>query len=218
MEKLDQLEGDFSDLLRERVSSDPEQAVTVCKDSQFTENPLERDNMEERLTVSQVKSFQQLYHEVKMTGGRDSNLLVRVPVAEESAPREDCIDMLVESLKQEPASTQCVFSCQAGQGRTTLGMIIACQVKEIQISTELRKMAELGLIPQVRSPGPQLVRVMTANCFRPPRRILSNRSLSSRWPRLVRRRTSISEESLMLSRSSLRSCLELARPRRRLIV
>ena len=151
MEKLDQLEGDFSDLLRERVSSDPEQAVTVCKDSQFTENPLERDNMEERLTVSQVKSFQQLYHEVKMTGGRDSNLLVRVPVAEESAPREDCIDMLVESLKQEPASTQCVFSCQAGQGRTTLGMIIACQVKEIQISTELRKMAELGLIPQVSS-------------------------------------------------------------------
>ena len=28
-------------------------------------------------------------------------------------------------------------------------MIIACQVKEIQITTELRKMAELGLIPQV---------------------------------------------------------------------
>ena len=27
-------------------------------------------------------------------------------------------------------------------------MIIACQVKEIQICTELRKMAEIGLVPQ----------------------------------------------------------------------
>ena len=121
MVKLDQLESEFSALMRERVSSDPEGAVTVCKDSQFTENPLERDNMEESLTVSQVKSFQELYNQMKQTGGRDSNLLVRIPVAEESAPREDCIDMLVESLKAEPASTQCVFSCQAGQGRTTLG-------------------------------------------------------------------------------------------------
>ena len=31
-------------------------------------------------------------------------------------------------------------------------MIIACQVKEIQICTELRKMAEMGLIPTVSRP------------------------------------------------------------------
>lgn len=90
--------------------------------------------------------------------------LIRVPVVEESAPREACFDILVDSLKQEPAGTQCVFSCQAGRGRTTLGkkhtnlaykswffllgMIIACQVKEILICTELRKMAEIGLVPQ----------------------------------------------------------------------
>ena len=29
-----------------------------------------------------------------------------------------------------------------------LGMIIACLVKEIQISTELRRMGDIGLVPQ----------------------------------------------------------------------
>ncbi len=46
---------------------------------------------------------------------------LRVPVVEESAPTEACFDLLVASLKEEPASTQCVFSCQMGRGRTTLG-------------------------------------------------------------------------------------------------
>ena len=44
-----------------------------------------------------------------------------VPVVEERAPDESCFDILVESLKNEPASTQCVFSCQMGRGRTSLG-------------------------------------------------------------------------------------------------
>ena len=87
---------------------------------------------------------------------------VRIPLVEDAPAKESCIDLLVDSLKQEPASTQCVFSCQAGLGRTTLGlldlgkicrevtpllsgMIIACQVKEIQICSELRKMAEMGI-------------------------------------------------------------------------
>merc|ERR1711970_690982 len=73
---------------------------------------------------------------------------VLVPVVEERAPDESCFDILVDSLKNEPASTQCVFSCQMGRGRTTLGMIIACLVKEIQISTELRRMGDIGLVPQ----------------------------------------------------------------------
>ena len=46
---------------------------------------------------------------------------VLVPVVEERAPDESCFDILVDSLKNEPASTQCVFSCQMGRGRTTLG-------------------------------------------------------------------------------------------------
>ena len=59
-------------------------------------------------------------------------------MTEERSPGEDCFDMMVEALKNEPASTPCVFSYQMGRGRTTAGMIAACLIKEIQITTELR--------------------------------------------------------------------------------
>ena len=119
---LDQLETEFSDIIRARVSSDPEQSLVISKDSQYTENPSERENLEEKIPVSEVKSMQEVYQSLQKKGGKEVGL-VRVPVKEENAPKEDCIDILVESLKQEPASTQCVFSCQAGQGRTTLGEV-----------------------------------------------------------------------------------------------
>ena len=59
-------------------------------------------------------------------------------MTEERSPGEDCFDMMVEALKTEPASTPCVFSDQMGRGRTTAGMITACLIKELQITTELR--------------------------------------------------------------------------------
>ena len=62
----------------------------------------------------------------------------RIPVTEERSAGEDSFDMMVEALKNEPASTPCVFSDQMGRGRTTTGMIGACLIKEIQITTELR--------------------------------------------------------------------------------
>ena len=117
---LDQLETEFSEIIRARVSSDPEQSLVINKDSQYTENPSERENLEEKIPLSDVKSMQEVYQSLKKKGAKEIGL-VRVPVKEENAPKEDCIDILVDSLKQEPASTQCVFSCQAGQGRTTLG-------------------------------------------------------------------------------------------------
>ena len=117
---LDQLETEFSEIIRARVSSDPEQSLVINKDSQYTENPSERENLEDKIPLSDVKSMQEVYQSLKKKGAKEVGL-VRVPVKEENAPKEDCIDILVDSLKQEPASTQCVFSCQAGQGRTTLG-------------------------------------------------------------------------------------------------
>ena len=117
---LDQLEAEFSNIIRDRVASDPDQSLLINKDSQFTENPSERENLEEKMPVSDIKSMQEVYQSLKKKGAKEIGL-VRVPVKEENAPKEDCIDILVDSLKQEPASTQCVFSCQAGQGRTTLG-------------------------------------------------------------------------------------------------
>ena len=68
--------------------------------------------------------------------------LFRIPVTEERSPGEDCFDMMVEALKTEPASPPCVFSGQMGRGRTTAGMITACLIKELQITTELRSVEE----------------------------------------------------------------------------
>jgi len=142
--EMDKLEESFTEIVQARFMNDPEKKLRINKDSQFTENPMERENIEETLEVDTVKSFSGVISDLQ-----NKNLnLMRVPVVEESAPREVCFDILIDSLKQEPAGTQCVFSCQAGRGRTTLGMIIACQVKEILICTELRKMAEIGLVPK----------------------------------------------------------------------
>ena len=65
--------------------------------------------------------------------------VVRVPLQEDQMPTE-YIDVIVDILKTEPASTPCVFSCQMGKGRTSLGMVAACLVKEITITAELRFM------------------------------------------------------------------------------
>ena len=62
---------------------------------------------------------------------------MRIPLQEDQMPTE-YIDVIVDTLKREPASTPCVFSCQMGKGRTTLGMVAACLVKEITITAELR--------------------------------------------------------------------------------
>ena len=140
---LDKLEESFTEVVKERVKNDAEHMIDINRDAEYMENPLERDNIQEKISVTEVKSLTEMYAGIKKKLGNTE--LVRVGVVEDFAPKEASIDVLVDTLKQEPASTQCVFSCQAGMGRTTLGMIIACQVKEIQICTELRKMAEMGI-------------------------------------------------------------------------
>ena len=75
---------------------------------------------------------------IKLTSYRFLISSLRIPVTEERSAGEDSFDMMVEALKNEPASTPCVFSDQMGRGRTTTGMIGACLIKEIQITTELR--------------------------------------------------------------------------------
>ena len=70
-------------------------------------------------------------------------------MTEERSAGEDSFDMMVEALKNEPASTPCIFSDQMGRGRTTTGMIAACLIKEIQITTELRSSDSLSFISNI---------------------------------------------------------------------
>ena len=119
-EELNKLEKEFCEIIKKRIADDPEKKLKVNRDSEFVENPMERENVEESIEATSVKSLSEVYNNAKQNGWKNIDL-IRVPVVEESAPREVCFDILVDSLKQEPASTQCVFSCQAGRGRTSLG-------------------------------------------------------------------------------------------------
>jgi len=145
VEELDNLEKHARNLVRSRVEADPDKMVMISRDAAFTENPMERENVEENLRADSVAALQDIYSD--LTSSLPSLSCVRVPVVEESAPKEECIDIIVQSLKEEKGSTNCIFSCQAGRGRTTLGMVVACMVKEIQVTAELRRMESLGLVP-----------------------------------------------------------------------
>jgi len=147
VDEFDNLQKHFANIIQARVDKDQNQTLKIHKDSTFTENPMEREDVEESVKAESVKGLHTVYDNLR-ENGFETLSTVRVPVVEERAPPESCFDILVDSLKHEPAATQCVFSCQMGRGRTTLGMIIACLVKEIQISTELRRMGEIGLVPQ----------------------------------------------------------------------
>lgn len=59
---------------------------------------------------------------------------------------EECWDRIVAALTGESASaTQCVFSSQLGQGRSTLGMVAASIIKAVQMISKLYKMVEAGM-------------------------------------------------------------------------
>ena len=88
-----------------------------------------------------------IFEDIRYNSGQVDLQVIRIPLQEDQMPTE-YIDTIVDALKNEPASTPCIFSCQMGKGRTTLGMIAAALVKEITITGELKKMTEANLIPE----------------------------------------------------------------------
>ena len=146
MEDMDLLELHFEKIIEARAE-EGERMIKLSKDKSNTENPMDRENVEESVKVDTVKSLSHVYKDI--SSNIYSNFCsLRVPVVEDSPPTELSFDILVSALKSEPASTQCVFSCQAGRGRTTLGMVVSCLIKEIQISCELQRMGDIGLLPK----------------------------------------------------------------------
>ena len=70
----------------------------------------------------------------------------RVHFDEQRALPEECFDLIAKGLSgSSAATTQCIFSSQLGQGRSTLGMVIASIVKAMQMITKLNKMVEAGM-------------------------------------------------------------------------
>merc|ERR1719273_2631282 len=149
-EELDVLQTHYLKHMKEVTQENPDKSVKVHKDHAFAENPMERVDEEVTIKVEGenlegLKEVKNIYDNLREKGF--PNLVnQRIPVNEDRAPGEDCIDIMVELLKNEPASTPCIFSDQMGRGRTTSGMVIAALIKEIQITTELRKMEQIELV------------------------------------------------------------------------
>jgi len=142
-EQLVYLETSFLKLVNERAEK-AGGMLKVHRDVAFCENPLEREQEMEEVKVEKAKSLQEVVEEVRVSF--PSLAHHRIPANEERAPAEFCFDMITSILKEIPAAVPCIFSDQMGRGRTTNTMVIACLVKEIQITTELKKMEELDLV------------------------------------------------------------------------
>jgi len=143
VEELENLEAHYTNKLKEEAAK--ENTLKTFKDHSFAENPMDREAVEDVLKVESIKGLYEIYANLRENGF--PNLATfRIPITEERSAGESCFDMMVEALKNEPASTPCVFSDQMGRGRTTSGMVTACLIKEIQITSELRKMEDIDLV------------------------------------------------------------------------
>jgi len=148
VEELENLQFHYLNHLNQLVDEDPAKTVKVHKDKGFAENPMEREDIEEASKVESLKEVKTVFESLRENGFPDLEL-IRCPVNEDRAPNEECFDILINAVKNEPASTAVIFSDQMGRGRSTLGMVIACLVKEIQITTELRRMEQIDLVSKL---------------------------------------------------------------------
>ena len=119
--------------------------IPVFSDKEDAENPMDREEVKESVKLSDLKSYKKILTEMA-AGPLEGMTVIRVPVVEERPQPEDCFDVIIKALVEEnPAKTQCIFSSQLGQGRTTFGMTAACIVKAVQMSSKLNKMVETGI-------------------------------------------------------------------------
>ena len=97
---------------------------------------MEREDEEDNLTVEDLEELEHIFSKC-MAKCNVALKVICVPMGEDHMPI-DYMDTIIDALKNEPASTPCVFNCQMGKGRTTVGMVAACLIKEIILTTELR--------------------------------------------------------------------------------
>merc|ERR1719333_735954 len=106
---------------------------------------MDREEVKTVVKLDGLKSYKSILGSLA-AGPLEGMTVIRVPVLEERPKPEDCFDVIVKALVEEnPATAQCIFSSQMGRGRTTFGMIVACIVKAVQMSSKLNKMVETGI-------------------------------------------------------------------------
>ncbi|XVE77374.1 hypothetical protein DITRI_Ditri13aG0057200 [Diplodiscus trichospermus] len=80
----------------------------------------------ERVSRDSVKTPLEVYEELQLEGYMVD--YERVPITDEKSPKELDFDILVNKISQADISTEVIFNCQMGRGRTTTGMVIATLV------------------------------------------------------------------------------------------
>jgi len=75
-------------------------------------------------THASVQTPREVYAELASEGFNVKYL--RVPITHNRALKARDLDTLAREIRAATTGTQHIFSCQAGQGRTTMGMIAAC--------------------------------------------------------------------------------------------
>ena len=124
-------------MLRKKVEDSGDKTLKIHKDKEFEENAMDRVDYEVSLEVDSIDDLESVYENCRKSCKVDLEV-INIPVREDQGPDIFYFDSIIARLKDEPASTPCVFSCQMGKGRTTVGLVAALLIKEIQITTEMR--------------------------------------------------------------------------------
>ncbi len=83
----------------------------------------------ETVKPEDVQTPLEMYQQVIAHGYKVDYL--RCPITDEQAPIPEVFDLLLERLIVRPGTTDAIFNCQMGRGRTTTGMVVTTLVEMI---------------------------------------------------------------------------------------
>jgi len=140
--ELDEFESKFA---KEIEGSKKDGSIEIHKDKGLQENPMEREDTATSVKVDSLQEFNKM-----LAGLKESSMpglsIVRVPFQEERPLPEECFDLIVSQLANEsPSACQCIFASQKGQGRSTMGTVIASITKASQMIIKLDRMVAEGM-------------------------------------------------------------------------
>ena len=85
VEEMDTLELHYENILRAKVEADPDKMLAISKDKSNTDNPMDRENVEDSVRVETIRSLQSVYTNIQDTL-HDNFHHLRVPVVEDCKP------------------------------------------------------------------------------------------------------------------------------------
>merc|ERR1719445_1736472 len=126
---------------KDRYIPEEEKGIIRYYRDTYAEHPEDRKNIEYSVHLDNdedLVTLSGMYEQLEQIDDSFNLDYARMPIVDEKAPRECDFDAMVDELKGLDANTACVFNCQMGKGRTTTGMIVACLIKDLVQSGEVK--------------------------------------------------------------------------------